>query len=185
MTNITRLVALALGSVLSVPTLVAQTNAPQAQIDPAPESPELKTFGIQLLRNLEATFTSKQNILPLAVDAGATAVSSIWDDNLQRHFAEPDKGTVVSDIGTWLGSRGLIGGVAGGLLLIGYTSENHKLRRVGYDLVQPFILVEGLTVALKHTVRRERPNGEDRQSFVSGHSSQSFAVAVVAVTCPQ
>jgi membrane-associated phospholipid phosphatase len=35
----------------------------------------------------------------------------------------------------------------------------------------------GVTEILKRTVREERPDGSDRRSFPSGHSSQSFAAA--------
>jgi len=35
------------------------------------------------------------------------------------------------------------------------------------------------TAGLKYTVRRTRPNGENRTSFPSGHTSGSFAIAMV------
>lgn len=35
----------------------------------------------------------------------------------------------------------------------------------------------GVTEVLKRTVKEERPDGSDRRSFPSGHSSQSFAAA--------
>ncbi len=93
--------------------------------------------------------------------------------------ADPDKANVVGDVGAWMGGAIVLGGISGGVLLIGYKSENHKLRRVGYDLSQTFLLTQGLTQALKFSVGRERPNGENNQSFPSGHSSGSFAMAVV------
>lgn len=143
------------------------------------QSPALNTFGSQLLHNLKATFTSKQNLLPLAIGSGATAVSSIWGQDAREFFENPNKAAKLGEVGQWLGSPALLGGLAGGSLLIGYKSGHHKLRRVGFDLSQSFILVQGTTQALKFTVRRERPNGESNQSFPSGHSSGSFAMAVV------
>jgi len=160
-------------------TLLAQAPVQSNPNVAAAQSPPLSTFGAQLLRNLKATFTSKQNLLPLAVGGGAAAVTSIWDEDVQEYFADPNRSTTAGDVGAWLGGPVVLGSAAGGALLIGYTSSRHKLRRVGYDLSQALIIGQGLTHALKFTVQRERPNGEDNWSFPSGHSSGSFAMAVV------
>lgn len=174
----TRLAALALASALSASTVLAHATAPTVSTAPVGESPELKTFGVHLIRNLKAAFTSKQNILPLAIGGGAIAVSSIWDDDAQRHIGR-EGGSTVSDIKDVLGSSALLGGIAGGTLLVGYTSEHHKLRRVGYDLSQSFLLVQGMTHAVKYAVGRERPDKKDDLSFPSGHWSGAFVTAVV------
>lgn len=181
-----RSLVLIAGWVLCALTLAAQTATPPLANVSAAQSPALSTFGIQLVNNLKATFTSRQNLLPLAVGGGAAAVSSIWDGDVHEFFAGPGKASTAGDIGAWLGGPVVAGGVAGGTLLIGYRTQNHKLRRVGYDLSQAFLIGQGLTQALKYTVGRERPNGENDQSFPSGHSSASFAAAVVvAHHCPK
>jgi membrane-associated phospholipid phosphatase len=159
--------------------LPAQTTNPPAPDVSIAQSPPLNTFGSQLLNNLRATFTSKQNLLPLVAGSGATAVSSIWDSDVQEFFADPGKAAVAGDVGQWLGGPLVVGGIAGGTLLIGYKTEHHKLRGFGYDLSQAFIIGQGLTQAMKFAVQRERPNGENNYSFPSGHSSASFAMAVV------
>lgn len=160
-------------------SLRAQSVSASSSSGPSTESPELNTFGVQLLRNFKATFTSKQNLLPVVAGGGATAISSIWDQDPSDYFAEQNRASAVGEVGRWLGSPFVIGGFAGGTLLIGYKSDNHKLRRVGYDLSQAFILSQTFTMTLKYTVRRERPSGENVYSFPSGHSSASFATAAV------
>lgn len=46
-------------------------------------------------------------------------------------------------------------------------------RQLTYSLAA----TEGVTQLLKHTVRERRPDGSDRRSFPSGHTSVSFAAA--------
>jgi membrane-associated phospholipid phosphatase len=48
---------------------------------------------------------------------------------------------------------------------------------VGMDLIQSLAISEGLTQALKYTTRRQRPDGSGRNSFPSGHASDTFAFA--------
>ena len=165
-------------AVAALALLTANTLLP-GQTATVPQSPKLDTFGVQLARNFGATFSSQENLLPLAVGAGATGLAAVWDDELQEHFSDSNKGNVVEETGHILGSRMLLGGVSAAVLITGYSSDHDKLRRVGYDLSQSFVLTEGLTQALKFGVGRERPDGADNHSFVSGHSSQSFAMATV------
>ena len=160
-------------------SLSGQTPVQPGSGDPEMQSPALDTFGIQLLHNLKATFTSKQNLLPLAFGGGATAVSSIWDHDAHDYFQDPGRWEAVGDIGQWMGSAAVLGGAAGATLLVGYTTDHQKLRRVGYDLSQSLIISQGLSQAMKFAVGRERPDGEDCRSFPSGHSSGAFSVAVV------
>jgi membrane-associated phospholipid phosphatase len=49
---------------------------------------------------------------------------------------------------------------------------------VGFDLIQAQLLSQGLTFAIKVSVRRDRPTGECC-SFPSGHASATFATASV------
>jgi membrane-associated phospholipid phosphatase len=47
------------------------------------------------------------------------------------------------------------------------------------DLLQAQLLSEILVEPLKFAVRRERPDGSNRQSFPSGHAAVTFATATV------
>lgn len=61
---------------------------------------------------------------------------------------------------------------------IGRAVGSHRVSAVGADLVRAQMLTTLLTQGLKVSVRRDRPDGT-RFSFPSGHSSGSFATAVV------
>jgi membrane-associated phospholipid phosphatase len=50
---------------------------------------------------------------------------------------------------------------------------------LGMDLLRAQIIAELFVEPLKYTVRRERPDGSNNQSFPSGHAAVTFATATV------
>jgi membrane-associated phospholipid phosphatase len=71
--------------------------------------------------------------------------------------------------------------IGGRYLLPNVSDENqtNKLSHLGLDMVRAELLEEGIVQALKFSVRRERPDGSNNQSFPSGHAAVTFAVASV------
>lgn len=62
---------------------------------------------------------------------------------------------------------------------IGKAIGNNKGALVGRDIVRAQLLSQALVQTVKHTVRRERPDGSNRGAFPSGHSASAFATATV------
>lgn len=62
--------------------------------------------------------------------------------------------------------------------LAGRATGNSTVTSVGADLLRAQILAQTVTAAIKHTAKRQRPDGT-QYSFPSGHSSVSFASATV------
>ena len=62
---------------------------------------------------------------------------------------------------------------------IGKAIGNPKGAIVGRDIVRAQLLSQALVQTVKHTVRRERPDGSNRAAFPSGHSASAFATATV------
>lgn len=62
---------------------------------------------------------------------------------------------------------------------VGKGSGNRQLAMVGRDIVRAQFLSQGLVQVVKHTVRRERPDGSNSGSFPSGHAASAFATAGV------
>jgi membrane-associated phospholipid phosphatase len=56
--------------------------------------------------------------------------------------------------------------------------DKPKVSHMGMDLIESLAISEGLTQALKYTVRRERPDGSGHNSFPSGHAADTFAFAI-------
>ena len=76
------------------------------------------------------------------------------------------------------GQEWVLGGGALATYLIGRAADQPKVAALGGDLVEAQLLSGMTTFALKHAVRRARPDGEPR-SFPSGHAAGTFAVATV------
>ena len=66
-----------------------------------------------------------------------------------------------------------------GTYAFGRWRDQPKVVHLGMDLLQAQIMSEILVEPLKLIVRRERPDGSNRQSFPSGHAAVTFATATV------
>jgi len=142
------------------------------------DSPPIGAFGGQLLENFKDLF-SKQNLKPLLLGSGATALASVADDDVQEYFGATRRAKALGDIGAVVGHPLVLGSFSGTMLLWGYNTENDHLRSFGFSLTQGFIVNAGMTAALKAVIPRTRPNGENENSFPSGHASGTFTTAVI------
>jgi membrane-associated phospholipid phosphatase len=118
----------------------------------------------------------RDNLVPLLGGAGATAIASIWDEEV-REAAQP------SDWGESLetGAGPVWSSVfVAGMFTAGRLSHGRRFRAMTYDMLDAAIVNFGYTALVKVAVGRERPNGGDSRSFPSGHTSNSFALAAVA-----
>ena len=77
------------------------------------------------------------------------------------------------------GQEWLLGGGALATYAIGRVFDRPRVAAIGGDLVEAQVVAGAATWALKHAIRRTRPDGEPR-SFPSGHASGVFAAATVA-----
>jgi membrane-associated phospholipid phosphatase len=67
-----------------------------------------------------------------------------------------------------------------GMFTAGRLSHGTRFRPMTYDMLDAAVVNFAYTEVLKVAVGRERPNGQDNQSFPSGHTSNAFALAAVA-----
>jgi membrane-associated phospholipid phosphatase len=70
--------------------------------------------------------------------------------------------------------------VVGLLFVGGRFAPEGRFRAATYDFAQAMIVNGAHTGILKHSVGRARPDGSDRLSFPSGHTSTAFSLATVA-----
>jgi len=152
------------------------TKAASFDAPPGDGRRTLSAFPKNLGRNFIGVF-SGQNLLPFAVGAAATATASAFDSRTESLL----QGTCST-----CGSTGAtMGGVAvaplvGALFVAGRFAPQGRFRAASYDFAQALIVTEVYTGALKYGVQRERPDGSDRLSFPSGHTSAAFTLATVA-----
>ncbi len=121
------------------------------------------------------------NLGPLVVGAGAAGVSSTWDIRVRRSvqsstLATSNVGPTVETAAGPIWSSVFVAS----MFTAGRFAHDTRFRAMTYDMADAAIVNFGYTELIKVTVRRERPDGQDNQSFPSGHTSNAFALAAVA-----
>jgi membrane-associated phospholipid phosphatase len=137
----------------------------------------MKGLAPNLLRGTVGVFAT-DNIKPLLAGGAATGVGAIFDGEVADWIMDPDH-----DFGASLedgAAPTVMGAGVAALFVSGRFVETSRYRAVTYDWLQAFLINAGYTTLLKEVVHRTRPNGEDDQSFPSGHASNAFALAAVA-----
>jgi hypothetical protein len=86
--------------------------------------------------------------------------------------------------GKYIGSFPFLFSAGVGTYLVGKGKGSGRARHLGMDLIEATLLSEGITQAIKYSVRRERPLRADGTrvsgyAFPSGHASATFAAATV------
>jgi hypothetical protein len=113
----------------------------------------------------------------LAIEAGllATTIALIpYDRQISDDLNEDTpitEGSTKNGDGVAVGLTVIAAGLGAGKWIDGDAGRSAEV------LVQSFALTEGFTELLKHTTRRNRPEGGGHDSFPSGHTSYSFAMA--------
>ncbi len=136
----------------------------------------LKAFPKNLGRNFVGVF-SGQNLLPFAVGVGATTLASAFDYRTKDMLIGSCQSC--GKTGATLGGAAIVP-VVGALFLAGRFAPQGQFRAASYDFAQAMIVNGAYTSLLKHTVKRDRPDGSDSLSFPSGHTSTAFSLASVA-----
>jgi membrane-associated phospholipid phosphatase len=134
-------------------------------------------FAANLGRGTVGLFRS-ESALPLLIGSAATAGAFLLDDDVRRAVADPDdRFSRALDTGAGPIASSVF---VAAMFAAGRLSHAPRFRAMTYDMAQATIINLAFTEVLKVVVRRERPNGENRKSFPSGHASSAFALAAVA-----
>lgn len=138
----------------------------------------------QIAIDFKNLFTTKENLWILGVGLGASLLARPIEDGIpfSRFNSELHQGGGLDHLfeqGEILGGGFFQVGAAFTTFAIGKVTSKSEIEDLGGDLVRAQIVTQGLTQAIKHTVRRTRPDGSSRTSFPSGHSSGTFATATV------
>ena len=122
-------------------------------------------------------FFSRDTGKTLAYVSMVAIASAPWDRaGVNNGFNIP---TTVFQAGNLIGSFAFQAAAGFATYGVGKVIHNQKGANVGRDIVRAQILSQAMVQTLKFTVRRERPDGSNSQSFPSGHSSSAFATATV------
>jgi membrane-associated phospholipid phosphatase len=158
----------------------AESAAPPALDRPHPDDGRrtggrfLANFG----RDTVGVFSS-DNLVPFLVSAGVSGGGAFFDDNVQNYFATRRRAKWLGDAGDQLGQAYVIGPMAAVLFGAGRLARDQRFRDATYDIAQVTLVAVTYTTVLKYATQRPRPDGSDKLSFPSGHTSNAFAWATV------
>ncbi len=115
---------------------------------------------------------------PLLIGVTAAGASHLLDDKVIESLADPENR--LGETFETAGGPIISGSIVLGFFAAGRLAHGERFRAMTYDMFGASVVTLGYTSLLKLSVGREGPNGEDRLSFPSGHTSNAFALATVA-----
>lgn len=120
----------------------------------------------------------------LAAGSGLALAVHNEDNKINRHLAGSSFADSAFKPGKVIGSLPVILGTGVTTYLVGRTGDRYRAKHLGMDIIEATILSEGITEAVKYSVRRQRPLHPDGTrnsgySFPSGHATMTFAAATV------
>ncbi len=181
-----------LSSLLAVLPLSAQDQKPTPPKPPPivaaeeAKKPERGFFNL-LVHNVGDDFKHMvrlNTVYWLAGGGGLALVVHQEDDEINAHFKGSDFADSFFKPGKYIGSTPLVLGAAVTTYIVGRAGNKPRAQHIGMDLIEASLVSEGVTQAIKYTVRRERPIAPDGSqysgySFPSGHATITFAAATV------
>ena len=163
------------------PVSVGVAETGQVITQPAGPAPTPRHTGIKAMaKDLVADvkhLPSKENLFWVGVGGGLALASHPVDDNVNAYFLKNDSSKNFFVVGKYLGELYTLLPAAVTVYAIGRANDRPKVSHVGMDLLQALAINEALVQSLKHTTRRERPDGSGKNSFPSGHAADTFAFA--------
>lgn len=166
---------------LTVPGGDQAATAPQV-VRPLPlEVPQATATETRNILRLSAGdfkhFFSVDTVKVMSYVSIVAIATAPWDrEGVNNGFNIP---TALFDSGNTIGQFAFQ--AAAGLATYGVarTIGNNKAADVGRDIVRAQLLSQAMVQTVKHTIRRERPDGSNKAAFPSGHSASAFATATV------
>jgi membrane-associated phospholipid phosphatase len=158
-------------------TLLLAVAAP-AFAQQSPQSETDRHFLKTIVGDVKSA-VSKESEMVLSAAVALALVASPFDETLT--YSASCSTFLKTTFGGWArvaGQEWVLGGGALATYLIGRVADRPKLAAVGGDLMESQLVAGAASFALKHSIRRPRPDGEPR-SFPSGHAAGTFAAATV------
>jgi membrane-associated phospholipid phosphatase len=121
---------------------------------------------------------SKQTLGWLVIGAAAAGGTKTADSQFGRSLSNAKQLSEPFEAGAVLGSTPLQLAMSATTYAIGRAAGWPRMTMVGADLFRAELLAQGLTMGVKESIRRRRPEGGGF-AFPSGHTTVSFASATV------
>lgn len=112
--------------------------------------------------------------------AATVATAALLDREAERYFAHKCRLGPLDDFGNHFLGTGELGAAIGlATLVYGLKYKKNHSIDAGEAHLEALVANLVLTSALKFSIRRQRPDGSDRYSFPSGHTSTMFTTAAI------
>ena len=142
---------------------------------PIPEHTGIRAMLVELAHDVRH-ISSKENLFWAGAGAGMAAAVHPLDSTANENLSGPFLDGFFKP-GAILGETYTLLPVAATIYGIGRAKNNPKVSHMGSDLIQSILVAQLMTVTMKYTVRRERPDGSGANSFPSGHAADTMAFA--------
>jgi len=143
---------------------------------PTPRHTGIKAMTKHLVTNFRY-LPSMENLVWAGVGGGLALAAHPFDDDVNQALVDSDTAKKIFKPGAILGQLGTLLGTASVVYGAGRIKDQPKVSHLGMDLIEALAMSEAVTQTLKYSVRRERPDGSDKNSFPSGHAADTFAFA--------
>lgn len=169
-------------SALTLPESVATSgDDSSAQPTPAPAAETPRHTGVRaMFKGLGEDFKhlpSKENLYWAAAGGAAALAVHPLDDKVSRQVRGNTTADTIFTPGRYIGAFPTVFSVSAGVYAFGRMTDRPKVSHLGMDLLRAIAVSSALTQTVKYSTRRLRPDGTTRNSFPSGHASDTFAVA--------
>ena len=140
-------------------------------------SPEASSNIFKLAANDFKNFFSRDTALTMGYVSVVAIAAAPWDrEGVNNGFNIP---TTLFESGNLIGQFAFQLAAGGATYGLAKATGNEKLSMVGRDIIRAQVVSQVMVQALKHTIRRERPDHSNSAAFPSGHSASTFATATV------
>jgi membrane-associated phospholipid phosphatase len=159
--------------------LVCMSVTPIRAFAQGPPEPAPARSFVQTIKDDLKSVASKESVSLLSAATAFALFVSPFDETLT--YSASCSTFLKTAFEPWAriaGQEWVLGGGALATYAIGHVFDRPKVAAVGGDLIEAQLVAGAASLALKHAIRRPRPDGEPH-SFPSGHASGTFAAATV------
>ena len=138
-------------------------------------NPSLNHF----LSGFKRVFTRKDNLIYLATGTAVSLIVWPYDDEISNDLKDDNVNEFELEAPAKLGNLYVVFGTSSFIYLFVRAIKKPYLANTGLYVFEAFLTTQLITHAIKNTVHRTRPSGQNNLSFPSGHTSGMFTVASV------
>jgi membrane-associated phospholipid phosphatase len=168
-------------SSLILPEVVEAESTTEGAQQPAPAAPTPRHTGVRAMIKGYGSdmmhLPSKENAFISGFGGGVALAVHPLDDDVSRQVVGNDAVNAFFRPGRIIGAFPVVFGASAGVYAYGRMRDLPTVSHLGMDLLRAIAVSTTVVQPIKYMTRRLRPDGTTKNSFPSGHSADTFAVA--------